>query len=264
MCVYARSACISPVVARLYDVGVWVLVLAFTLPILVGVCFCVRSACTPPVLDGVCGVGVCASVQVSAAPRHSWLRCWGVYVGTRSACIRPILARVYNMCVLVFVLAFTPPLLVGVFGWCVFVRVLPVPRQSWLGYALWVCAPVVGFRLRPAILFWAIGVCVCLCACSACTPPILAGVCGVGVLVRVLASTPPIEARVFGCVFLCAGSACILPILAWVSGPGVFAAVRVCCAPPSRAGVSECVCLCARSARPPPVLAELYAADVRV
>ena len=44
------------------------------------VCLCARSACTPPLLAGVCGVGVCASARVSAAPRHPWLGCWGVCV----------------------------------------------------------------------------------------------------------------------------------------------------------------------------------------
>ena len=44
------------------------------------VCACVHSACTPPVLAGLWGVGVCAWAQVSAAPRHPWLGCWGVCV----------------------------------------------------------------------------------------------------------------------------------------------------------------------------------------
>ena len=46
-----------------------------------------------------------------------------------------------------------------------------------------------GFRLRPATPGWGDGVCVCLRARSACTPPLLAGVCGVGVCAwaRVLA-----------------------------------------------------------------------------
>ena len=50
------------------------------------VCLCARSACTPPLLAGMCVVGVCAWARVSAAPRHSWLKCWGVCVlGERSA-----------------------------------------------------------------------------------------------------------------------------------------------------------------------------------
>ena len=43
-------------------------------------CFCARFACTPPLLAGVCGVGVCARARYLAAPRHSWLGCWGVCV----------------------------------------------------------------------------------------------------------------------------------------------------------------------------------------
>ena len=41
------------------------------------VCLCARSACTLPLLARSCGVGVCAWAGVSAAPRHSWLGCWG-------------------------------------------------------------------------------------------------------------------------------------------------------------------------------------------
>ena len=43
-------------------------------------CVCARSACTPPLLAGVCCVGVCCLARVSAAPRDSWLGCWGVRV----------------------------------------------------------------------------------------------------------------------------------------------------------------------------------------
>ena len=43
-------------------------------------CACAHSACTPPLLDGSCDVGVRASARVPAAPRHSWLGCWGVCV----------------------------------------------------------------------------------------------------------------------------------------------------------------------------------------
>ena len=44
------------------------------------VCWCGRSACTPPLLAGVRAVGVCVWARASAAPRHSWLGCWGVCV----------------------------------------------------------------------------------------------------------------------------------------------------------------------------------------
>ena len=107
------------------------------------VCLCVHSACTPPILAGLCGVVVCAWAPVWAAPRHSWLGCWGV---------------------------------------CVFVCALRLyPASLWLGCVVWVCVLGLGSRLRPATLGWGVGVCVCSCARSACTTPLLAGVCGVGV-----------------------------------------------------------------------------------
>ena len=108
------------------------------------VCSCARSACTPPLLAGSCGVDVCARAQVSAAPRHSWLRCWGV-------CVFVCPLRLY---------AATP-------GWGV-----------WCG-----CVFGLGFWLRPATPGWGVGVSVCLCAHSACTPSLPAGLCGVCVCV---------------------------------------------------------------------------------
>ena len=115
-------------------------------PFLAGVlgcaCLCARSACTPPLLAGLCGVGVCALARVSAAPRHSWLGCWGV-------CVFVCPLRLY----------FATP------GWGV--------RSGC------VCLGS-GFGCAPPLLAWVSG-CVCLCARSACTRPILAGVCGVWV-----------------------------------------------------------------------------------
>ena len=116
------------------------------------VCWCGLSPCTPLLLAGVCGVGVCVWARVSAAPRHSWLVCWGVRV-------------------------------------CV--RAPPVPRHSWQGCAAWVCVLGLGFGLRPATLGWGVGVCACWCARSACTLPLLGGVCGVGVCVWARASAAP-------------------------------------------------------------------------
>ena len=67
-------------------------------------------------------------------------------------------------------------------------RAASVPGLWTLGFLLlcgacvWVWVVLgLGFRLRPAIHGWGDGVCVCLRACSACTPPLLGGVCGVGV-----------------------------------------------------------------------------------
>ena len=86
---------------------------------------------------------MCGWARVSAAPRHSWLGCCGLCV--------PVCA----------------------------LRLSPV--HSWLGCAVWVCVLRLQFRLRPATPGWAVGVCVCLCARPACTPPLLAGVSGVRV-----------------------------------------------------------------------------------
>ena len=182
----------------------------------VGVCVCWfrRSPCTPPLLAGVCGVGVCVWVPVSVAPRHSWLGCWGACVLLCALRLHPATpGRGVRVCVLVSVLLLypatpgwdvrrgcvclgsgfgcAPPLLAGVLGClCAAVRAPLAPRHSWLGCAVWVCVFGLGFRLRPATPGWGFGVCVCLCAYSACTPPLLAGVCGLAVCAwaRVLAA----------------------------------------------------------------------------
>ena len=196
------------------------------------VCLCARSACTPPLLAGVCGVLVCAWAPFLAAPRHSWLECWGVCV-------------------------------------CVCVRAPLLPRHSWLRCAVWLCVLGLGFRLRPATPGWGVGVgvclcvrsvsappllagvlgCVCLCARSFCTPPLLAAVCGVGVCawarVWLRPATPGWGAGV--CVCLCARSFCTPPLLAGVCGVVVCAWARVSAAPRhSWLGCGEaCVFVCA-------------------
>ena len=160
----------------------------------VGVCLCARSACTPPLLAGVCGVGVCAWARVSAAPRHSLLGCWGVCVFVCPLRLYPAIPGWGVWCGCVCLgsgFGCAPPLLAGVMGWvCVFVPAPLVPRHSWLVCVVWVCVLGLGFRLRPATPGWGVGLCVCSCAGSACTPPFLAGVCGVCVCVwaRVLAA----------------------------------------------------------------------------
>ena len=153
----------------------------------VGLCpwLCARSACTPPLLAGVCSVGVFPWAWVAAAPCHSWLGCWGVRVllcvlrlyvatpgwGVRCECVclgwgfgcaRPLLAQVLG-CV------------------CACVCAALVPRQSLMGCAAWVCVLRLGFWLHSATPGSGVGVCVCLFVCSACTAPILDGVCGVNV-----------------------------------------------------------------------------------
>ena len=226
------------------------------------VCLCARSACTPPLLAGLCGVGVCAWARVSAAPRHSWLGCWGVCVFVwRSACTPPLLAGVCGVAVCAWASSFgcAPPLLAGVFGCvCVCVRTPLVPRQSWLGCVVWACVLGLGFRLRPATPAWGVGLCVCLCACSACTLPLLAGVCGVGVCWGLgFGFAPPLLAGVLGCVCVCV-RAPLVPCHSWL---GCAMWVRVlglrfplCPATPGRGG-RVCVCSCARSASSPPLLA---------
>ena len=183
------------------------------------VCWCARSAYTPPLLAGVCGVGVCVWARVSAAPRHSWPDCSGVRVGVRAP---------------------------------------PVPRQCWLGRVAWVCVFGFGFWLRPTTPGLGVGVCVCWCGRSPCTPPLLAGVCGVGVVVWVRVSAAPRHSWLgyWGvCVLVWA-----LPVYPATPGLGVRRGF-VCLgsgfgrAPPLQAGVLGCACWCACSPCTPPLLA---------
>ena len=133
------------------------------------VCLCARSACTPPLLAGVCSLGVCVCTLVWAAPHHSWLGCSGVPVFMCALCL--------DAC------------------------------HSWPGRAVRVCVLGLGFRLRPATPGWGVGPGVCLCACSACTLPLLAGVCGVGVCAWALVLAAPRQSWLgcrTVCVFVCA------------------------------------------------------------
>ena len=251
--------------------SVWVCVLGLgfrlrpaTLSWGVGVCVrsCARSACTPPFLAGVCGVGGCALALDLAAPRHSWLGCRGV-------CVLVCMLRLYPAtpgwgvrcgCVcLGSGFGCAPPLLAGVLG-CVSACVpAPLaPRHSWLGCVVWVCVLRLGFRVRPATPGWDVGVCLCLCACSACTPPFLAGVCGVGVCVRARVSAAPRHSWL-GCWGVCA-FVCALRLYPttprWAVRCGcVCLSSSSGCAPPLLAGVLGCACLCARSACTPRLLA---------
>ena len=268
-------------------------------PLLAGVlgcaCLCARSACTPPLLAGVCGVRVCASARVSAAPRHSWLGCWGVCVlvcalrlypatpgwgvwcggvclGLGFGCAPPLLAGVFGCACLCACSALypatpglgvrcgrvclgsgfvgAPPLLAGVSGVdvCAWARVLAAPRHSWLG--CWcVFVLVCGLRLYPATP--GLGVwcgCVCLGSSFGCAPPLLAGVCGVGVCAWALVSAAPRHSwlgcwgSVCACVRAplvprhswlgCAPCACVLGLGLWLGpaspGWGVGVCVFVC------------------------------------
>ena len=173
--------------------------------------------------------------------------------------------------------ACAPPFLVVVLGCvCVCVCAPPVPRHSWRGCVVWGCVFGLGFWLRPATPGWAVGMCVCLCARSACTPPVVAGLCGVGVFVCGLclypatpgwgvrcgcvclgsgfSCAPPLLAGVLGCV--CGGecSACTLLLLAGLCGAGVCAWARFSAAPDhSWLGCWDvCVFVCALRFHPAP------------
>ena len=172
-------------------------------------CLCACSRCTPPLLAGVCGVRVCYWVRVSAAPRHSWLGCWGVCVlvcALRSSPATPGWGVRCGYVCLGYSLGCAPPLLARVLGCvCAGVHALLVPPQSWLGCAAWVSVFVLGFRLRSATPGWGVGVCVCWCPRSACTPPLLAGLCGLGVCVWARVSAAPRHSWLGCWAYVCAG-----------------------------------------------------------
>ena len=206
------------------------------------VCWCGRSACTPPLLAGVRAVVLCVWARVSAAPRHSWLGCLAVSVlvwalplhpptpgrGGRRGCV--CLGSGFGC---------TPPLLAGVFSCvCAGVGAVLAPRHSWLGCVLWVCVFGLGFRLRPATPGWGVGVCVCSCARSACTQPLLAQVRGVGVCVWAWVSAAPRNSWL-GCWGMC--------VLVW--------ALRLYPATPGWGGRRGCVCFCPGFGCTPPLLA---------
>ena len=159
---------------------------------------CVRSACTPPLPGGVCSVGVCALVRVSAAVRVC------VCLSSRSACTPPLLAGVCGVGVCAWARVFAAPCLswVGCWGVRLCVRAPLVPHHSWLGCAAWVCVLGVGFWLRPANPGWGVGVRVCSCARYAWSPPLLAGVCSVAVCAWARVSAAPRHSWP-GCQCLC-------------------------------------------------------------
>ena len=114
---------------------------------------------------------MCALCLYPANP--GWgVRCSCVCSGSGFSCAAPLLAR-----------------LSGFVSVCV--RASLEPCHSWLGCAVWVRVLRLGFWLRPATAGWGVGLCVCLCVCSACTPPLLARVCGVGACAWALVSGAP-------------------------------------------------------------------------
>ena len=109
-CAWVRVAVTLPALARVFTGCVWVRVVVSPLHSRLGFAvfavglefrpaphhswlghawYCARSACTPPVSSRVCGVGVFAWARVSAAPRHSWVRCLGVCVFVCASCPVP-------------------------------------------------------------------------------------------------------------------------------------------------------------------------------
>ena len=140
------------------------------------------------------GLG-CGWVRVSAAPRHSWLGCWGVCALVCALRLYPATPGWGVRCGCVWLgsgSGCAPPLLAGVLGFVsACVRAPLAARYSWLRCAAWVCVLRLGFRLRPAPPGWGVGVCVCSCARSACTQPLLARVRGVGVCVWARVSAAP-------------------------------------------------------------------------
>ena len=128
-----------------------------------------------------------------------------------------ILAELRGACVWAFVLPVPRKSWLGCWGVCICARVLPVPRHSWLGFVVrvfghgfrlysanpgWrVFCIGVGFGFTPPIQAWVLR-CVCLCACSACTPPVLAEVWGVGVSAWVRVSAAPYRSCL-GCWGVC-------------------------------------------------------------
>ena len=258
VCLCAHPACAPPLLAGVCSVGV---------------CLGSGFSCTPPLLAGVLGCA-CACVRAPLVPRHSWLGCalWvcvfglgfrlppatpSLMLGCLCVCVRaplgdvPLLA---GACVcLGSGFGRAPPLLVGVLGGvCACVRAPPVPSHSWLECAVWVLVLGLGLRLRPATSGWGVGLCVCLCARSACTPPLLAGVRGVGVCVlgSRFGCALPLLAGVLACVCVCVRTP-LVPRLSWL-GCAVWVCVfglRLSAAPRhSWLGCwGVCVCVCVRA-----------------
>ena len=254
-------------------------------------------------------MGVCVWARVSAAPRHPWLGCWAMCglvctlrlhpatpgwgarcgfgcLGSGFGCAPPLLAGVLGCACLCASSVCTQPLLARVRGVCVCVwaRVLAAPRHSWLrallapshswhGRAVWVCVFGLGFRLRPATPGWNVGLCVGSCARSACTPPPLAGVRGVGLGVWVRVSAAPRHSWL-GCWAVrvcvrpplapshswhgCAVCVCVFGLGLWLrpATPGC----ALCWHPATPGTVARCGCVCFGSGfgRAPPVLAGVF------
>ena len=252
----ACSACTQPLLARVRGVGVcgWARVSAAPRHSWLGcwaVCVLRLHPATPahrcavwvcvfgpgfrlrPATSGW-GVGLCACSACTQPLLATGARCRCVCLGSGFGCAPPLLAGVLGCVCAPIAPSQAWPRVRGV-GLCVWARVSAVPRHSWLGCwavcvlrlhpatpchgcAVWVCVFGPGFRLRPATSGWGVG----LCACSACTQPLLAT-----------------GAR-FGCVCLGSGFGCAPPLLAGVLGC-VCAPIAPSQAWPRVRGVGLCV-----------------------
>ena len=99
------------------------------------VCLCARPDWSPAPPGWGCGAGVCAWAWVAAAPRHSWLGCWGVCVFVCAPRLYPATpgwgVRCGRVC-LGSGFGCAPPLLVGASGCvCVCACAPLLPRHSW-------------------------------------------------------------------------------------------------------------------------------------
>ena len=145
-----------------------------------------------------------------------------------------------------------PPFLAGALG-CVFFscRRPPLPRQFWLGCAVWVCVLGFGLWLRPANLGRGVGVFVFVCALLLPRHSWFGGavwLCLIGFGFPLRPAIPGWGVRVG--VFLWSLSASTPPILARVCGVGVGAWVKVSAAPCQSWLGRWGVCVCVRA---PPV-----------
>ena len=160
------------------------------------------------------------------------------------------------MCVLGFEFRLRPTIPgLGVWGVCVGLRHSPVPLQSWLRCAVWVCR--FGFWLSTCqswLEFWDVW----FSARALPVPRFLAGLCVVGVRAGVRVSAAPLHSwrGVLGCVRYGAPSTSTTPFLVGACGVCVWVLI-LAFTPPIQAVVLRCVSLCAFLAPTPPILAEL-------
>ena len=166
-CAWARVSVTPPTLAGVLGGCVWVRVVVSPLHsrlvflvFAVGVGFWLAPHHSWLLYSGACVV-VCALCLYPAVP-GSGVRCWCLCLGSGFGCALPLLAEVLG-CV------------------CVRVRVPPGPLPLLAGGAVRVCVLGLGLQPRPATPGLGVGTCVWLYARLACTPPLLAGVCGVGV-----------------------------------------------------------------------------------